>query len=41
MVDQRPKFDNQVRKRKRKHSGNQVIGKNLIHPDKRYRAKYL
>lgn len=41
MVDQRPRFDNALRKRKRRKSGNQVMGKNLIHPDKRYKVRYL
>ena len=41
MVDQRPAFDNQMRRRRRKH-GNQVIGKaGIIRPDKRKKAKYL
>lgn len=41
MVDQRPKFDNAVRKKKRRQNGYQVQGKNLIHPDKRHKVKYL
>lgn len=41
MVDQRPRFDNGVRRRKRKHSGNQVMGQNLIRPDKRHKVRYL
>lgn len=41
LVDQRPRFDNATPKRKRKKNGNQVMGKNLIHPDKRYKAKFL
>lgn len=41
MVDQRPRFDNAVRKRRRKHP-NQVIGKSgIIRPDKRNKAKYF
>lgn len=40
MVDQRPAYDNQIR-RKKKRRVNQVIGKSgLIRPDKRVRAKY-
>ncbi len=42
MVDQRPVFDQAVRKKKKKWIGTgQVEGKNLIHPDKRRRAKYI
>lgn len=38
MVDQRPKCDNQLRRKKRRK--NQVIGQSgLIRPDKRYRHK--
>lgn len=40
MVDQTPKFDNAIKK-KRKSSGNQVQGKNLIRPDKRHKVRYL
>lgn len=41
MVDQRPRFENAVRKRRRKN-GNQVIGKaGIIRPDKRQKAKYF
>lgn len=40
MVNQVPKFDNALKKKRRK-SGNQVMGKNLIHPDKRNKVKYL
>ena len=40
MVNQGPRFDNQIRKRKRRK--NQVVGKSgLIRPDKRYKARYL
>ncbi len=40
MVDQRPKFDNAIKRKKRRE--NQVIGKTgLIRPDKRIRTKYL
>ena len=40
MVDQTPKYDNQVRKRKRRI--NQVMGRSgIIRPDKRNKAKYL
>lgn len=39
MVDQTPKYDNQVRKRKRRRK-NQVLGKSgIIRPDKRYKGK--
>lgn len=39
-VDQRPKFDNAMRKRGRRK--NQVIGRRgIIRPDKRYKAKFL
>jgi hypothetical protein len=42
MVDQTPKFDNQVRKRKRKQHGNQVISKaGIIRGDKRHKTRYL
>jgi hypothetical protein len=42
MVDQTPRFDNQVRKgRRRGRRENQVQGKKLIRPDKRFKAKYL
>lgn len=41
MVNQVPKFDNSMRKKKRKQNGNQVMGKNLIRPDKRHKVKYL
>lgn len=42
MVDQRPVFDNQIRKKKRKFSENQVVGKSgIIRPDKRHKARYL
>lgn len=40
MVDQTPKFDNALRK-KRKSNGNQVQGKTLIRPDKRRKVRYL
>ena len=41
MVDQRPKFDNAMRKRKARRP-NQVIGKSgLIRPDRRHKVKYL
>lgn len=41
MVDQRPRFDNAMR-RKRKGSSNQVMSKSgIIRPDKRKKAKYL
>lgn len=41
MVDQKPKFDNQVRKRKRRRI-HQVLGPSgLIRPDKRMKAKFL
>lgn len=40
MVNQTPKYDNAL-KRKRKSSGNQVNGKNLIRPDKRHKVRYL
>lgn len=41
MVDQTPKFDNQIRKKRRK-GGNQVMSKSgIIRPDKRYKAKFL
>lgn len=39
-VDQTPRFDNQLKKKRRKN-GNQVMGKNLIHPDKRNKVRYL
>lgn len=40
-VDQGPKYDNQIKKR-RKSNGNQVIGKaGIIRPDKRKKAKYF
>lgn len=40
MVNQGPKFDNRVRKSKRRK--NQVIGKTgLIRPDRRYKTRYL
>lgn len=40
MVDQRPRFDNQVRKRRRRT--NQVLSKaGIIRPDKRQKVKYL
>lgn len=39
-VDQRPRFDNALKK-KRKSYGNQVMGKNLIRPDKRRKVKFL
>lgn len=41
MVDQTPKFDSQIPKKKRKKNGYQVMGKLLIRPDKRRKAKYL
>lgn len=42
MVNQGPKYDNAMRRRKRKHSGNQVMGKaGIIRPDRRNKAKYL
>jgi len=42
MVDQTPKYDNAVRKRRRKgRRPNQVIGQaGIIRPDKRNRARY-
>lgn len=41
MVDQLPKFDNAVKKRKRRRE-NQVIGKaGIIRPDKRKKVRYL
>lgn len=41
MVDQGPRFDNQIRKGKRRRE-NQVIGKaGIIRPDKRKKVKYL
>lgn len=39
-VDQTPKYDNAVKK-KRKSYGNQVMGKHLIRPDKRKKAKFI
>jgi len=41
MVDQRPKFDNQMRRRGRRE--NQVVGKKgtIIRPDKRKKVKFL
>lgn len=40
MVDQRPRFDNQVKKRRT--NGNQVISKQgMIRPDKRKKVKFL
>jgi hypothetical protein len=42
MVDQRPVFDNSVRRRKRPRRENQVLSrKGIIRPDKRRKAKYL
>lgn len=42
MVDQRPVFDNQIKKKKGKFSANQVVGKaGIIRPDKRHKARYL
>jgi hypothetical protein len=43
MVDQRPRFDNALRKGKRRgRRENQVVGKaGIIRPDKRKKAKYL
>lgn len=42
MVDQTPKFDNQVRKRRRKRHRSQVITKGgMIRPDRRFKAKYV
>ena len=41
MVDQTPRYDNQLR-RKKKRRVNQVVGKSgIIRPDKRLKAKYL
>ena len=41
MVNQAPKFDNAVKKR-RKSNGNQVMSKaGIIRPDKRGKVKYL
>lgn len=41
MVDQRPAYDNAVRKGKPRRA-NQVIGKSgIIRPDRRKKAKYL
>lgn len=41
MVDQTPRYDNQMRKRRGRRE-NQVIGKaGIIRPDKRKKAKYL
>lgn len=41
MVDQRPKYDNQVRKRRARRP-NQVIGRaGIIRPDKRRKARFL
>lgn len=41
-VDQTPRYDNQLRKRKRRQHGNQVISRGgIIRPDKRKKAKYL
>lgn len=41
LVDQRPRFDNAVRK-KRKSSGNQVMSRaGILRPDKRKKVKYL
>lgn len=40
MVNQTPRFDNDVKKKKRRE--NQVIGKGgIIRPDKRIKAKFL
>lgn len=40
LVDQGPRYENQMRKRARRK--NQVIGKGgIIRPDKRCKAKYL
>lgn len=42
MIDQTPKYDNQVRKRRRGRRENQVMGKGgIIRPDKRMKCKYL
>lgn len=40
MADQRPRFDNQMKRRSRRE--NQVSGKGgIIRPDKRKKVKYL
>lgn len=41
-VDQGPRYDNQVRKKKRRQHDNQVISKQgIIRPDLRKKVKYL
>lgn len=41
-ADQGPRYDNQIRKRKRRQNGNQVMSKQgIIRPDKRPKVKYL
>lgn len=42
MVDQTPRYDNQLRRKKKGRRPNQVIGKSgIIRSDKRLKAKYL
>jgi len=42
MVNQGPKYDNQVRKKKKRPMSNQVVGKSgLLRPDLRRKVKYL
>lgn len=41
MVDQTPKYDNQLRKRRRKHR-NQALGQTgILRPDKRHKVKWM
>jgi hypothetical protein len=43
MIDQRPRFDNSRRKKKKKgYSPNQVLGKSgILRADKRMKARFL
>lgn len=41
MVNQAPRFDGALRRKKRGRRENQVMGKKLIRPDLRKKAKYL
>jgi len=42
MVDQRPRYDNAMRRQKRTRRENQVVGKGgIIRPDKRKKPHFL
>lgn len=42
MVDQGPKYDNQVRKKRRRVHKNQALGRSgILRPDKRFKTKTI